>query len=82
MIAETQPVVESPPGQKEAWRKGPISLEPPVEATTEQASSVISAIEEKKLSKHAKRRANKKKKIVFSSGCEDEYDEAEEEPLA
>jgi hypothetical protein len=38
-----------------------------------QAQSL--AIEEKKLSKHAKRRANKKKKIVVSGGAdqEDEY---------
>ena len=45
------------------------------------ATNMAIPIEEKKLSKHAKRRANKKKKIVVSGsgGQEDEYQPGEDE---
>lgn len=71
MLAD-QPEAESPPDVKGAWRKGPLSLDPTpeVQLALEQVSlSAVSSIEEKKLSKHAKRRANKKKKIITSSGA-------------
>ena len=73
---------ESPPVKKEAWRKGDIESEAIKEAQAEllAAQTPIYSVEEKKLSKHAKRRANKKKKIVVSGAAaeeEDEYNQGE-----
>ena len=66
------------------WRKGDIEAQAAKEAQKETmyAAQTIIPIEEKKISKHAKRRANKKKKIVVSGGVpgqEDEYAPGEEE---
>lgn len=68
---------DSPPVKREAWRKGDIEAEAIREAQAEllAAQTPIYSIEEKKLSKHAKRRANKKKKIVVSGGAGEEDDE-------
>ena len=69
-VADDSPV-------REAWRKGDVEALAAKEALKETlaAQAETYAIEEKKLSKHAKRRANKKKKIVVSGGVEqeDEY---------
>ena len=74
----------SPPVKKEAWRKGDLEAEAIREAQVEllAASTPVYSIEEKKLSKHAKRRANKKKKIIVSGGAaedEDEYQQNDDE---
>ena len=68
---------ESPPVKKEAWRKGDIEAEAIKEAQAEllAAQTPVYSVEEKKLSKHAKRRANKKKKIVVSSGAAEDDEE-------
>jgi hypothetical protein len=62
---------------RQAWRKGDVEVYAAKEAQKETFAAQIQSfpIEEKKLSKHAKRRANKKKKIVVSGGAEqdDEY---------
>lgn len=75
-IAATGQVSEYSP-VREAWRRGDIEALAAKEAERDtlavQAHSIL--IEEKKLSKHAKRRANKKKKIVVSSGGADQEDE-------
>ena len=68
----------SPPVKREAWRKGDIEAEAIREAQAELLAAQqnpVYSIEEKKLSKHAKRRANKKKKIVVSGGAAEDEDE-------
>ena len=60
---QDHPAADSPP-TKESWRKSDQTEE--TSYFTPQIEHSIPT-EEKKLSKHAKRRANKKKKIIVSS---------------